>query len=73
MDKAIGPKLLDILNARHIVVSFPIQSLGGKRKGMLENYAAHFADLVSGKPWEIKRLEFESELVFIIKKEVNGN
>ena len=68
VDKAIGPKLLDILNARHLVVSFPIQSLGGKRKGMLENYANHFADLVSGKPWKIKRLEFESELVFVIKK-----
>jgi 16S rRNA (guanine(1405)-N(7))-methyltransferase len=68
VDKAIGPKLLDILNARHLVVSFPIQSLGGKRKGMLENYATHFADLVSGKPWKIKRLEFESELVFVVTK-----
>ena len=68
VDKTIGAKLLDILNARHIVVSFPIQSLGGKRKGMLTYYADHFADLVAGKPWNIKRLEFESELVFVIKK-----
>ncbi len=68
VDKAIGSKLLDILHARHLVVSFPIQSLGGKRKGMLENYATHFADLVSGKPWRIKRIEFESELVFVVTK-----
>ncbi|NJM50835.1 MAG: 16S rRNA methyltransferase [Sphingomonadales bacterium] len=72
VDKAIGPKLLDILDARFIVVSFPIQSLGGKRsgrgRGMLEHYANHFADLISGKPWRTKRLEFESELVFIIRK-----
>jgi 16S rRNA (guanine(1405)-N(7))-methyltransferase len=68
VDKAIGPKLLDILDAKHIVVSFPIQSLGGKQKGMMEYYTAHFAELISNKPWQVKRLAFESELVFIVKK-----
>jgi 16S rRNA (guanine(1405)-N(7))-methyltransferase len=68
VDKSIGPKLLDILDAKHIVVSFPIQSLGGKRKGMLDHYATHFTDLISGKPWRTKRLEFESELVFVVEK-----
>ena len=68
VDKRIGPALLDILHAKHLVVSFPIQSLGGKRKGMSQNYAAHFADLMAGRSWPVQRLEFENELVFVVRK-----
>ena len=68
VDKRIGSSLLDILGAKQIVVSFPIQSLGGKRKGMLQHYSAHFAELMAGRLWPVQRLEFESELVFIIAK-----
>ena len=68
VDKRIGSSLLDILGAKQLVVSFPIQSLGGKRKGMLQHYSAHFAELMAGRPWPVQRLEFESELVFIVKK-----
>nr|AIA10497.1 ribosomal RNA methyltransferase (FmrO) [uncultured bacterium] len=68
VDKRIGSSLLDILGAKQLVVSFPIQSLGGKRKGMLQHYSAHFAELMAGRPWPVQRLEFESELVFIVRK-----
>ena len=68
VDKRMGSSLLDILHAKQIVVSFPIQSLGGKRKGMLQNYAAHFAELMAGRSWPVQTLEFESELVFIVTK-----
>jgi 16S rRNA (guanine(1405)-N(7))-methyltransferase len=68
-EKGIGTRLLDILRARSIVVSYPLQSLGGKCKGMAQNYNAQFQRLVSGKPWRVQRLEFENELVFIIRKE----
>jgi hypothetical protein len=50
------------------VVSFPTQSLGGKQKGMLQHYTAHFNQLVANKPWQVKQLEFESEAVFIVTK-----
>lgn len=68
VDKRIGSSLLDILGAKQLVVSFPIQSLGGKRKGMLQHYSAHFAELMAGRSWPVQKLEFESELVFIVQK-----
>lgn len=60
--------LLEYVNARHMLVSFPVRSLGGKSKGMLENYETRFDALVAGKSWEIKRFEFATELAFLIRK-----
>jgi 16S rRNA (guanine(1405)-N(7))-methyltransferase len=68
VDKSAGSRLLHTINADHLVVSFPISSLGGKRKGMVEHYEAHFRDLVANDTWEIKKLEFSSELVFVVTK-----
>ncbi len=68
VDKAAGSHLLRALNARHLVVSFPIHSLGGRHKGMLTNYEAHFRELVAGENWEIQKIEFPGELVFLVKK-----
>ena len=67
VEKTIGPKLLDVLQARYIVVSFPAQSLGGRNKNMAANYAAHFADIIAGRPWQVQRLDFATELVFVIQ------
>lgn len=66
VDKTIGPRLLDALNARFIVVSFPAQSLGGKHKGMTTNYAAHFYELIASRAWQVQRLDFATELVFVV-------
>ena len=68
VDKSAGSRLLHTINADHLVVSFPISSLGGKRKGMVEHYETHFRELVAHEKWEIKRLEFSSELVFVVRK-----
>jgi 16S rRNA (guanine(1405)-N(7))-methyltransferase len=68
IDKLAGSRLLHTVNADHLVVSFPISSLGGKRKGMVEHYETRFRDLVANDKWEIKRLEFSSELVFVVRK-----
>jgi 16S rRNA (guanine(1405)-N(7))-methyltransferase len=68
VDKAAGSHLLRSLNARHLVISFPIHSLGGRHKGMLTNYESHFRELVAGEEWEIQKIEFPSELVFLVKK-----
>lgn len=66
VDKSIGAKLLDALNARFMVISFPAQSLGGKHKGMAANYAAHFDELLAGHAWPVQRLDFATELVFVV-------
>ena len=68
MDKQAGERLLDAINARYLVISFPAKSLGGRDKGMVENYGERFTGLVKGKGWGMEQIAFESELVFIVEK-----
>jgi 16S rRNA (guanine(1405)-N(7))-methyltransferase len=68
VNKAAGLRLLETINADHLVVSFPAHSLGGKQKGMLTNYEARFYQLVRHKPWSIQRFAFPGELVFLVTR-----
>lgn len=68
LDKTAGLRLLRAINAQHLVVSFPLSSLGGRGKGMLTHYEMHFRKLVAQESWSIKRFEFRGELVFLVKK-----
>jgi 16S rRNA (guanine(1405)-N(7))-methyltransferase len=68
VDKSAGLRLLESINADHLVVSFPAHSLGGKTKGMTANYESRFYQLVGHKPWSIQRFEFPGELVFLVSK-----
>lgn len=68
VDKSAGLRLLDTINADHLLVSFPVHSLGGRKMGMAANYEAHFRELVADKTWSIERFEFANELVFRIAK-----
>lgn len=68
VDKEIGARLLDGIPADHLLVSFPARSLGGRSKGMLRNYEAHFWELVSGKSWRVQRFVFPGELAFLISR-----
>jgi len=68
IDKGIGTRLLTGVQADHILVSYPVQSLGGKGKGMRTNYEAQFNELVAGKGWTIRRYDFPTELAFLITR-----
>lgn len=68
IDKSAGSELLHRINAKYIVVSFPVHSLGGRTKGMEANYEARFRALVEGTGWSIKKFEFTTELVFLVVK-----
>jgi 16S rRNA (guanine(1405)-N(7))-methyltransferase len=68
IDKNAGLRLLEGLNAEVIVVSFPSRSLGGKSKGMAQNYEAHFNQLIAGKSWQVTKIEFPGELTFMVRK-----
>jgi len=68
VDKSAGFRLLDMINADHILVSFPVHSLGGRDKRMVINYEARFRKLVANKNWSIKRFEFATELAFLVTK-----
>jgi 16S rRNA (guanine(1405)-N(7))-methyltransferase len=69
VDKNAGVRLLSNLQANHIIVSFPVHSLGGRRgKGMLENYTQRFYEIMVDKDWYVREFKFSSELVFIVSK-----
>ncbi|MEJ2759094.1 MAG: hypothetical protein P8046_11490 [Anaerolineales bacterium] len=68
VDKQAGTRLLDNLNVRYLVISYPAKSLGGRRKGMLDTYTASFEALIDGRGWQVlERLEFETELFFVVR------
>lgn len=60
--------LLESVQSPLLVVSYPVASLGGRGKGMLENYTAAFHALIDGRGWAVERLIFASELVFVVRK-----
>ncbi len=68
IDKGAGYRLLRAIQAKHMLVSFPIQSLGGKNKGMADFYENHFLHLIAAEPWSIRKVVFPTELVFIVTK-----
>ncbi|MBI9043347.1 MAG: hypothetical protein JEZ06_02605 [Anaerolineaceae bacterium] len=68
LDKQIAYRLLDSLKAEHILISYPVQSLGGHSKGMIQHYDNQFEDIISGKSWKIQRFEFSTELAFLISR-----
>lgn len=68
IDKNVGSRLFESINAHHVLVSFPVRTLCGKSKGMTANYENKFRALVAGKDWIVRRFDFPSELVFRIAK-----
>lgn len=68
VDKSAAGRLLRGLKTENILVSFPAHSLGGRSKGMLQNYESRFWELVEGEKWKVTRFEYASELAFLIEK-----
>lgn len=68
IEKNAGAALLERIQARHLVVSFPMRSLGGRQKGMEATYVARFAALTAGWQAKITRLDFPNELVFVVER-----
>jgi 16S rRNA (guanine(1405)-N(7))-methyltransferase len=66
VDKTAGVKLLGRVRANHVLVSFPVHSLGLREKGMVAHYDAHFRQLWQGRPGTIRRFEFSSELAYLV-------
>lgn len=62
--------ILKKMRCQYLVVSYPTKSLSGKNKGMRDFYEGQFRNLIKDEPWSVNKLEFESELVFVIKKNV---
>lgn len=58
--------LLDAIQAKYLLISYPVASLGGRKKGMVDQYDAHFKDLAVRYQWGYERFEFASELAFLV-------
>jgi len=69
IDKTASLRLLEAIYATHVLVSFPAQSLCGRKKGMVENYEQRFLDLIQAKPWIVQKFTFATELAFLITKQ----
>jgi len=61
-------RLLQALKAPAVVVSFSVKSLGGKHKGMAAHYERQFLSTVADESWQVTKLAFETELVFVVKR-----
>jgi 16S rRNA (guanine(1405)-N(7))-methyltransferase len=66
--KGAGAEVMGRIRANHILVSYPLRSLGGNRKGMGATYEADFNELAESHNWQVKRFEFPNELVFRIDR-----
>jgi 16S rRNA (guanine(1405)-N(7))-methyltransferase len=66
VEKGAAARLLDALQARYLLISFPAQSIGGRGKGMVQNYEAQFYSWIDGRSWQVQRFEFPTELAFLV-------
>jgi 16S rRNA (guanine(1405)-N(7))-methyltransferase len=74
IDRSAGTYVLRTVNARYVLVSFPVHSLGGRQKGMAATYEAHFRHLLGGPQLAgryrlLERFTFASEVAFLLEPE----
>lgn len=67
VEKTAVPRLLDALQARYLLITFPVASLGGRSKGMADHYTAQFEGWADGRSWSVQRFEFDTELAFLVQ------
>lgn len=68
LDRDVSGRLLESLDARCLLVTYPVRSLGGRSKGMLATYDERLRALVAGRGWQVTRYEFATELAYVITK-----
>ena len=66
LEKSSARRLITSLKSRYLLISYPVASLSGRQKGMNRNYTAQFEELTADWKGKIKRIEFETELAFIL-------
>lgn len=68
LEKGAALRLLRAIDAPTVIVSFPLQSLGGRGRGMGAFYEQQFRAAVVREPWQIEMFSFTSELAFRVRK-----
>ncbi len=59
--------LLDAVQASKLLISYPVTSIGGRRKGMITNYDTQFTSIAARYHWSFTRFEFSTELAFLVQ------
>ncbi len=68
VDKNAGRNILAQIKSKYAIISFPAHSLSGRNKGMPKNYESHFHEICNPDIWEIQKIIFPSELVFLLQR-----
>jgi 16S rRNA (guanine(1405)-N(7))-methyltransferase len=66
-EKGASLQVLRALRSRFVIVSFPHESLGGKRKGMRGHYDAFMTGLVAALAVPVRKLEFAKETFYVLE------
>jgi 16S rRNA (guanine(1405)-N(7))-methyltransferase len=61
-------RVIEQLQTRSVVVSFAVKSLGGREKGMMDQYGWQFYEWAERRRWPVKRVDLPAELVFVVVK-----
>lgn len=69
IESGAGERLLHQIDAPILIVSFPNHSLGGRKQGMAQHYAANFLAQIKKAGWHADSLTYPSELVYIVRKD----
>ncbi len=67
-EKGISEKLIQKTKAKYLIVSFPVESLSGKNKGMADYYQNWFEQILNKLQYKYQIIQFSTELVFVIQK-----
>ncbi len=68
IDKKAGERILTQIESEYAIISFPAHSIGGRNKGMPQNYESHFLEICNPDFWEIQKFSFSTEIVFLLKR-----
>lgn len=68
IERGAALRLLHLLPAARILVSFPGHSLGGRKRGMPEHYEQTFMEWVATESWQVQPIARHGELVLLVEK-----
>jgi 16S rRNA (guanine(1405)-N(7))-methyltransferase len=68
IEKNAALRLLRLLNARYVIISFPLQTLGGNRKGLEHTYRETAGILFTELGVEAVELAYDTEIFYIYEK-----
>jgi len=67
-NKSCSRDILEKINSKYFVVSFPTKSLSGKDVGMNTFYTERFEKLLKEMNWKSEKIVFENEIVYVTGK-----